>query len=476
MNASHLTLWLVMAAYALAVLMTTPKRVTPEQYFEGSSKEGKEPGLALLVASAAVTWIFAKSIANSAFLSKEYGIYGALGYAAYYLSFATAAAAIYFIRTRGGHPSLGAFLAHKYGPLSAKIFLLAVAIRIVNEVWSNTKVTSLYFGAEGSGGYWTAALLFTAFTLYYSLRGGLRSSLLTDALQMAAAAALLVFLLYLVGPPLVAKGLPKIDAETRLSGLTFMALALTQILSYPFHDPVLTDRAFITEPRKMVKGFLLAGLLSGGFILLFGIVGLYARTRGIGGDPAVSVPAALGLTALLVVNVIMLSSAGSTLDSTFSSTAKLVARDWRRADSPPRRGDVAWGKWAMAAVALLGNLPLLGIYLGDKVGPAIISATTISGTMVMGLAPIFLLSPPPRAGRWSFHLAFWPGLMLGVLLAAGNVIGKPLIPASLSLGKGRYALDLGVNLYGLALCTAGYLAGAVVGPSQKNQLQEATHD
>ncbi|KQT20756.1 hypothetical protein ASG57_27240 [Bradyrhizobium sp. Leaf396] len=40
------------------------------------------------------------------------------------------------------------------------------------------------------------------------------------------------------------------------------------------------------------------------------------------------------------------------------------------------------------AVAIVGNLPLLIVYADDRVGSAIIAATTISGTMVMGLAPV----------------------------------------------------------------------------------------
>jgi hypothetical protein len=196
-------------------------------------------------------------------------------------------------------------------------------------------------------------------------------------------------------------------------GLNLFFAAIIQSFSYPFHDPVLTDRAFITSPKVMVKGLVLAGVISGGFIVLFGMVGLYGRAFGIAGDPTVAVPAALGLPMLLVFNAIMLTSAGSTLDSTFSSTAKLAARDWPdRHDATghheaPTRGERRIGRGALVAIALLGNVPLLTVYLCDQVGPAIIAATTISGTMVMGLAPIFLLSFLPRAGRASFHLAFW---------------------------------------------------------------------
>ena len=191
--------------------------------------------------------------------------------------------AIYLIRTRGGFASLSSFLVAKYGPFCAKLFLLAIAIRLFNEVWSNTKVGALYFGAEGSGDYWIAAAAITGFTLYYSWRGGLRSSLLTDGAQMIVAAVLLVAVLAVIGPGLVATGLPQVPPEARAAGMTFAGLALVQALSYGFHDPVLTDRAFITHPATMIKGFVLAGLIAGGFIVLFSGVGLYARSAGLPG-------------------------------------------------------------------------------------------------------------------------------------------------------------------------------------------------
>jgi len=82
---------------------------------------------------------------------------------------------------------------------------------------------------------------------------------------------------------------------------------------------------------------------------------------------------------------------------------------------------------------------------------AIIAATTISGTMVIGLAPVFLLHGFVRPTRPGFHLSFWTGIGLGIALTLG------WIPQSWAIGDGRYALLLGTNLYGLILCTAGYL-------------------
>ena len=153
---------------------------------------------------------------------------------------------IYLLRTRGGYTSLSDFLVSKYGALCAKLFLIAIAIRLFNEVWSNTKVAALYFGDEGSAEYWLGVLLVTAFTVYYSWRGGLRSSLLTDGAQMILAAVLLVAILTIIWPALAERGLPEVSAGRTLAGVTFCGLALVQVLSYPFHDPVLTDRGFIT--------------------------------------------------------------------------------------------------------------------------------------------------------------------------------------------------------------------------------------
>ncbi|MEM8809847.1 MAG: Na+/proline symporter [Cyanobacteria bacterium P01_G01_bin.38] len=473
MTIATIMTWATLAGYSLVlfglVRVTTPGKVSASEFFEGSSDQGRVPGLWLLVASAAISWIFAKSINNAASLANSFGVWGGIGYAIYYLSFVTAAFALYYLRVRGFR-SIPEFLVSKYGKVCARLFLLAIIIRLLNEVWSNTKVFSLYFGAEGSLGYWLAVAVVTGFTVYYTLLGGLRSSLLTDGAQMLLAAVLLVAILVVLGPGLSIQGLPAVDPETRVAGLTFCGLAFVQIFSYPFHDPVLTDRAFITSPRVMVRGFILAGLISGGFILLFSIVGLYSRALGVEGSPTLAVPALFGLPMLLVFNAIMLTSAGSTLDSTFSSVAKLTARDWFNRKGKPTETQAYFGRWGIIAIALLGNIPLLSIYMGDQIGPAIILATTISGTMVMGLAPIFLLAFVKRAGALSFHLAFWPGLLFGILRVVENTLSTQIFPTWMSIGGGKYALDLGINVYGLMLCTAGFLLGAALRPRMSEDL------
>ncbi|MCR4377468.1 MAG: hypothetical protein NUV50_05170 [Rhodospirillales bacterium] len=466
MTLDTLAPWLVLLAYAVVTWLATPKKVSSPQFFDGSSATGTPPGLILVALSAAITWVFAKSITNAADLSYAFGLAGGVGYTFYYFSFAVAGIGIYYLRTRGGYRSLSHFLVDKYGGLCARIFLLTIAFRLFNEVWSNTKVMSLYFGTEGSGAYWLAALAITVFTVSYAWSGGMRASLLTDRIQTVLALVLLAVVLAFLFPDLSSKGLPEVTLDAHQAGLTFCMLALVQVLSYPFHDPVMTDRAFLNRPRDMLKAFLLAGIISGGFIFLFSFVGLYAKTMGLPANPAISVPAASGLVMMLVFNGIMLMSGGSTIDSTFTSVAKLAAKDWRNEHGEATGRHLLTGRNAVIAIAILGNLPLLTIYLGDHAGPAVIAATTISGTMVMGLAPIFLLSWMRSAGPLSFHMAFWPGLFIGIVRTVETFAKVQIFPTELVLGSGKYALDLGINVWGLTICVTGYLLGAVLAPRQ----------
>ena len=465
--------WLVLLAFAALTWWVTPHRVGSAQFFDGRRDDGAQPGVWMVAMSAAITWVFAKSISNASDLAFSYGITGGIGYAIYYLSFFVAGVAIYLLRTRGGYLSLPHFLATKYGAGAAKLFMLLVAFRLTNEIWSNTKVMSLYFGAEGSAAYWLAVVLVSGFTVAYAWRGGMRASLTTDRIHIILAFALLGIALSAIAPGLAEKGIPSVPEATQQNGLTFCLLALVQVLSYPFHDPVLTDRGFLNRPAQALRSFILAGVLSGSFIFLFSLIGLYGLDFGLGKPSSVTVPAAFGLPMLMVFNAIMLMTGGSTIDSTLTSISKLAARDWRRQLDNPTPRHLTIGRIAIVIVAIVGNLPLLTIYLGDKIGPAIIAATTISGTMVMGLAPIFLLAWVRRAGSASFHLAFWPGVVLGVTRAVETFGHLTILPRSLAIGSGPFALDLGVNLWGVTLCALAYLAGSVVAPATQRATMAA---
>ncbi len=459
--------WIVFVLFCAVTWWVTPRRVSAPQFFDGRRDDNRAPGVVMVALSAGITWVFAKSIANASALADGYGLAGGIGYTIYYLSFFVAGVTIWQIRRHWHYRSLSHLLVDRYGPLCARLFLLLVGFRLTNEIWSNTKVISLYFGPEGSTPYWWAALLVTAFTVLYAWRAGMRASLTTDRVHIVLAFLLLAVVLAVVLPPLSTHRAATVPQATQDAGVTFCLLAFVQIFSYPFHDPVLTDRGFLNSPGQALRAFGLAGVLSGSFIFLFSLVGLYGRALGLGNNPSVSVPASFGMPMLMLFNAIMLVSGGSTIDSAFTSAAKLAGRDWRQDPAAAGGHDVRIGRIAIVALAIVGNLPLLTVYMGDRIGPAIIAATTLSGTMVMGLAPIFLLCWLRQAGALSFHLAFWPGIALGVIRGA-EVFGKHrILPPALDLGSGAFAADLGVNAWGLLLCTAGFLLGSVLVPARR---------
>lgn len=440
--------WGFLALYGVVMYAVSPQARTLSAFFGGTDEQGRAASQWALTASIFISWIFAKSVTNAANLGAAHGVVGGLAYAAYWLSIPVAGLVIYSLRRRYGATGLVPFLLAKYGRAAALAFSLAILVRLYNEVWSNTAVVGGYYGASGSGAFIGAALLFTAATLFYSVKGGLRSSIYTDVIQTAIFVIFFGIVLFYILPQHGPRELLSVGEFRMAAGVDLLLVALLQVLSYPFHDPVLTDRGFITEEKGMLKAFFVSGALGFVCIFVFSLVGIHGKLAGL--PLSDNVPAAvaqgLGIGALFVMTVVMIAAAGSTLDSTFSSLSKSIAQELpmlagRTLDTCSA---IRVGIWVMVLFALVGNLPMIA-------GTDILKATTISGTMVMGLAPVFLLHRWVRYSPASFHLSFWTGLALGTALALG------WIPPSWAIGDGKYALLLGTNLYGLALCTLGFV-------------------
>ena len=445
--------WGFLAVYGIVMYLLSPRSNSAESFYGGADEKGKPVGQWPLMMSIFISWIFAKSVTNAANLGEAYGIVGGLAYATYWLSIPVAGYVIYLIRTQTGARSLQDFIVSRFGRLAALGFAVAILIRLYNEIWSNTAVVGGYFGNVGENSYYAAAVLFTLITLAYSLKGGLRSSIFTDVIQAIVFVVFVAAVLFYILPAnetgtLLTTGNFQLDA-----GMDLLLVAALQIFSYPFHDPVLTDRGFINNEKRMLKSFMIAGALGFVTILVFSFIGIHAQLQGIeaAGNAPAAVGKAMGLSALFLMSVVMMTSAGSTLDSTFSSLAKSLAVDLPGLlrKGHPSAPSLRVGAVVMIAFAILGNLPMFA-------GTDILKATTISGTMVMGLAPVFLFYRFVRWSPWSFHLSFWSGVTLGVL----EVVG--LLPQSWAIGTGKYAMLLGVNAWGLLICTAMFFAPLVL--------------
>jgi len=251
--------WGLVIGSSLLLLLFSPLARTKEALFK-ATKANTSPNAFMLMGSLVISWIFAKSITNAANLGLSFGWLGGLAYAAYYLSFAVAGVIIYKIRKYGGYTSIHQFLSSRFGRGAVALFSILIAIRLFNEVWSNTMVIGTYFGEAGSTPYYSAILIFTILTLAYALKGGLSSSIFTDVIQMGLFAILLIIILwniFSVGDFDMAASFEATDWSMALGGNLLIA-AFLQSFSYPFHDPVMTDRGFISSPKTTLKSFLWA--------------------------------------------------------------------------------------------------------------------------------------------------------------------------------------------------------------------------
>jgi Na+/proline symporter len=190
--------WLLLALYGGALVVLAPGSSDRGGFFEGRTRRGASPTTGWLFASLFIAWIFAKSVTNAANLGAQLGLPGAVAYAGYWLSIPVGGLTIVALRKRFGATSLASWLAARYGRAAAATFMLAVLIRLYNEVWSNTAVVGSYFGAKGTTAYYAGALAFTAVTLAYTLKGGLRTSIWTDAVHAAVFAAFVALVVIVV--------------------------------------------------------------------------------------------------------------------------------------------------------------------------------------------------------------------------------------------------------------------------------------
>lgn len=439
---------------ALASVLASPRVWTPEGFFRGVGRDGSAPGLATLVLSQVTTWIFARSLLNAAILGYLFGIAGALAYAAYYGSFLTGAWIVDGIRFRRGHGSIQDYLRAEFGAFGVASYNLVVALRLVSEVFANLLVIGIIFGAAGSFANTAAIVAIAGVTLAYAAMGGLSASLRTDVLQMSI---LLVLIAAMVGLLVADAGidLPAMIASSpdpASPGWMLLAVALLQVWSYPMHDPVMMDRGFLADRRTTRASFLHAFWLSVLCMLAFGLVGVHAGLHRLGEEALMETLARLfSPPAMVVINLALVVSAISTLDSALSSASKLVVVDMRLA--PPT---VRSGRTVMAAF-MAGGLVLL--FLGSE---DLFSAVAISGTASMFLAPVvlFCIWGGFAVPRWSYVAAFLLS-MAGALAYFLDTAGHTVLFAPFLGEVHNYAKLLATSVVVLSGGCAAFALGAM---------------
>lgn len=375
---------ILVAIVALLSVYLSPKALNAGSFFSGLSPAGQQPGLWLLTLSQVTTWIFARSLLNAAILGFYYGIWGTLAYAAYYLSFFVGGRIIDNLRFEQGYSSVQSFLKDRFGSWGTRCYNLVVGVRLVSEVFANLLVIGILFGVAGSSSYIIAIVAFAAVTLGYSMLGGLHASLRTDLFQMLIflGVLLLLVIMALSGGQFAFSQLFFQPFDFSELGPILLLVALLQVWSYPLHDPVMMDRGFLADRETTRKSFVYAGWISMACIIIFGSFGVFAGANMQQGEAMTDVlTRLLGTAPMLMFNAALVISAMSTLDSTLSSSAKLVAVDMKKVQPT-----VANGRMVMLLFMLLG----LGLVLLDN--KDLFSAVAVSGTASMYLMPVVFFS------------------------------------------------------------------------------------
>ena len=386
---------------AAVTLWLAPRAADADGFFKGWTASGGQPGLLTLTFSQVTTWIFARSLLTAAILGYYYGIAGGLAYTAYYLSFLTGGAIVRSIRFRHGFESVQAFLADRFGRGGVACYNVVIGVRLLSEVFANLLVIGIIFGDTGTLPYVAAIVALALVTLSYSMMGGLQASLRTDVFQMSA--FLVVFAVVLAA--LFTQDMWSTGAVFASSpdpagpGWILLAVAALQIWSYPLHDPVMMDRGFIADRKTTRRSFRHAAWISMICILGFSLLGVYAGIHKIDGETLqVSLDRLLGSTTMMFVNLALIVSAVSTLDSTLSSSAKLACADMKVCAANVRNGRIAM------AIFMLGGL--LFLFGGTK---DLYAAVAVSGTASMYLAPVIFFSiwrGAAKVSMWAYYVAF----------------------------------------------------------------------
>jgi len=427
----------VAGVIATISLVFAPIAKTVNTFFSGSSPQGKSPTLLTLTLSQVTTWIFARSLMNAAILGYFYGIWGTLAYAVYYLSFLTGGKIIDKIRFEQGFSSVQEFFQARFGRLGVTCYNVVIVIRLISEVFANLLVIGVLFGIAGSNAYVLAIIAFAAVTLLYSMLGGLHASLKTDVLQMSIFVFVLLMLLVTVlgGGQFAIADLGFKEFQFDQPGPILMLVAFLQIWSYPLHDPVMMDRGFLADRETTRKSFLHAAWISVICIITFGCLGVWAgaHAHAAEGDSMNTVlMSLLGEWPMLLFSTTLVVSAMSTLDSTLSSSAKLVAVDMKLVSTSVRNG-----RLIMFVFMALG---LLCVFFGSQ---DLFDAVAVSGTASMFLAPVVFFSVFGKQEDipiWSYLFSFFIAILGASLYFLessghtqwlGELLGKLLTPRSL---------------------------------------------
>ncbi|MFC6988214.1 sodium:proline symporter [Haloplanus sp. GCM10025708] len=427
---------------------------------------------ATIVASSMGAWIlFSPAEAGAAFG----GLTAVFGYAIG-SSLALVAYAVLGPRIRRlipeGH-SLTEYAYARYGPaMYAYVLVVSVAYMFVFLAAEFTGIASALSLVAGVPG-WQTATLVGATVLAYTAYGGLRASMVTDAVQTLLILPLLVVavvatLLALGGTSGVHETItassPELLVPGYLPGVTFGAYVVVAVVAAELLNQAWWQRVYAAaDERTLRRSFLLAGVAVVPMVLLAGVFGPIAVGLGLvsePGDASISfflvvndVLPGWAVTAVAVLAVLLVVSSADTL---FNAIASVVTADL------PRLFGVEGAALTTAARAFTVVVALAATVVGAQ-GYSVLTLFLLADLLASAtFFPLFYGLYAERAWSGGVLLSSAVGLVVGLLLfppARGIVSALPgagALPAPAYVSSFLSAAALSV---GLSVLTARLYGG-----------------
>ena len=227
------------------------------------------------------------------------------------------------------------------------------------------------------------------------------------------------------------------------------------------HDPVMMDRGFLADRETTRKSFQHAAWISIICIVAFGCLGVLAGAHAVkGASMNDTLMLLLGKVPMMLFNAALVISAMSTLDSTLSSSAKLLAVDMKIMKMSLRNG-----RSVMAVFMLIG---LMLVFWGNK---DLFSAVAVSGTASLYLAPVIFFSlwgKQKNIPVWSYLLSFILAIAAAALYFTESSGYTHMLGDAHKYTKLLY-LTVGVLGFG----SLGFWLGGKITPASKSESKMA---
>lgn len=396
-----------------------------EEFITARDSIGTPMLVATLLASNMGGWIlFSPAEAGAAFggISAVAGY--ALGSAAASLAYVLVGPRIRRLIPRGH--TLTEYAYVRYGPaMYAYVLAISVVFMFVSLSANMTGIVgvlSLFAGVPA----WQTAGLIGGFVLLYTAYGGLRASILTDAVQLLVVLPLLgvlfaVTLVTLGGPVTIGRTVAATDPTLLdpgfVPGLLFGIYIVVAIAGAELLNQSWWQRVYAAEDGRAVRrSFLVSGLTVVPIVLVAGLFGVAAAGYGlldVSGDASVALfvlvletlPEWVGLIVVLLAVLLVMSTA----DTLFNAIASVVTGDLPLVlDSPSERTLSFAARIATAACALGA------IVIGARAYSVLALFLTADLFAVAAAIPLIYGLYSTRATEYAMLASSVAGLLVGI--------------------------------------------------------------